>query len=427
MLGTLSIADQYSELLAARRAMSPTLSQKLFVWSLLVMKVNAWVSVSEAVYGFPQIFKYIMVVFCLFSFFYMLYQRPLSPSHYGFAGIIVVIFSLYSLKLAAGTFRTGDRYLQFLLGGQYYVLPFVLPVFILFSRIDMRVISYIIRYSLKFIPVLLLLLLSVLATINPDRWYEHLFRLHIFNFALPFVLLNMHYLNGRTRQKNMLILLYLGLMLAGAIYGRRGYVLDMIMLFFFYYILLSFSKVVSVGKKVRNYFFVGLAVFVFVLMLGTLSSKLYIFERGLNKEGWDESRGAIFDDFFADFGSNPADWIWGRGLDGKILRSIDPEGGGYGDTIENGYLYIFLKAGGFYLFLMMFLFLQAAYLGWFKSSNQLTKAASAIIIIHVIGMISVNLPVFNAEYAMVWIAVVICNSRAIRRYSDEQMKLLLNL
>jgi len=427
MFGAISLADQYSELLAARRAMSPTLSQKLFVWSLLVMKVNAWVSVSEAVYGFPQIFKYLMVLFCLFSFFYMLYQRPLSPGYYGVTGIIVVLFSLYSLKLAAGTFRTGDRYLQFLLGGQYYVLPFVLPVFMLFSRIDMRVISYIIRYSLRFLPALLLILLSVLATINPDRWYEHLFRLHIFNFALPFVLLNMHYLNGKVRQKNLLLLLYLGLMLAGAIYGRRGYVLEMIMIFFFYYILLSFSKVVSVGKKLRNYFFVGLGVFFFILALGTLSSKLYIFERGLNKEGWDESRGAIFDDFFADFGSNPGDWIWGRGLDGKILRSIDPEGGGYGDTIENGYLYIFLKAGGFYLFLMMFILLQAAYLGWFKSRNQLTKSASAIIIIHMIGMISFNLPVFNAEYAMVWIAAVICFSRVIRNHTDEQVKLLLNL
>jgi hypothetical protein len=427
MIGTLSIAEQYNELLAARRAMSPTLSQKLFVWSLLVMKVNAWVSLSESTFGFPQIFKYIMVIFCLSAFLYMLYQRPLSLSHYGITGIIVVIFSLYSLMLVAATFRLEARYLQWLLGRQYYVLSFVLPVFILFSRIDMRVISYMIRYSLMFIPAMLLILLYVLANINHEIWQQHLYMMHIFNFALPFVLLNIHYLRGKDRQKNMLIVLYLGLILAGAIYGRRGYVLDMIMLFFFYYVIISFSKVVSIAKKLRNYFFVSLALFVFILMLGTLSNKLYIFERGLNKDGWDDSRGRILEDFFADFGSYPGEWIWGRGLDGWILRTINPEEGGYGDLIENGYLYILLKAGGFYLFLMMFILLFAAYLGWFKSRNQLTKAASAIIIIHVIGMISFNLPVFNAEYAMVWISVVICFSREIRRYTEEQVKLLLNL
>jgi hypothetical protein len=225
----------------------------------------------------------------------------------------------------------------------------------------------------------------------------------------------------------MLILLYVGFILIGAIYGRRSYTLDMIFLFAFYYILLSYNKVVSLATKLRNYFLIGLAIFSFIFLLDALSSKLYIFERGLNKEGWDESRSRIFEDFFTDFGSNPTDWIWGRGLDGKILRSIDIETGGYGDTIENGFLYVLLKAGGFYLLLMMWILLYAAFLGWFKSSNQLTKAASAIILIHVVGMIPFNLPIFNAEYALVWISAVICYSQNIRKLSDGQVKLLLNL
>jgi hypothetical protein len=198
-------------------------------------------------------------------------------------------------------------------------------------------------------------------------------------------------------------------------------------MFVFYYVIMSFNKVVSLTTKLRNYFIIGVALFSFILMLDTLSSKLYIFERGLNKEGWDESRGLIFEDFFTDFGSNPGDWVWGRGLDGKILRTFELESGGYGDTIENGFLYVFLKAGGFYLVMMLWIFLYGAYLGWFRSSNQLTKAASALILIHVIGMISFNLPVFNAEYAMVWISVVITYSVQIRKLTDQQVKLLLNL
>lgn len=427
MVGTMSISEQYAELLAARRSMAPTLSQKLFVWGLLAMKVYAWASESEAVFGIPQVVKYVLVMFALFTLTYMMYQRPQTLRYYGVNGAVVALFCVYSVWLAAGTFKTGGRYLQFLLGAKYYVLPFILPIFLLLTRYDMRLISYLMKFSLKLLPLNFLCLFSVLATINPDNWYEHLYRLHIFNFALPFVLLNIHYLLGKAKQRNLLIILYLGLMLVGAIYGRRGYVLDMIFMFAFYYLLLSFNRVVSVAKKVRSFVIVGIAVFAFIMALGFLSKKLYIFERGLNKDGWDESRGSVFRDFFSDFGTKTGDWIWGRGLDGKVLRTMDIEGGGYGDTIENGYLYIFLKAGGIYLVMMMLLFLHAAFLGWFKTSNQLTKAASATILIHVIGMISFNLPVFNAEYAMVWISVGICYSGEIRKLTDQKVKLLLNL
>jgi hypothetical protein len=427
MVGALSISEQYTELLAARRAMAPTLSQKMFVWGLLAMKVNAWASESEAVFGIPQMVKYILVLFALFSLFYMMYQRPQTLRYYGVNGIVVGLFCIYSLWLAAGTVRSGARYFQFLLAAKYYVLPFVMPVFLLLARYDMRLISYLMKFSLKLLPLNFLCLFSVLATMNAEHWYEHLYRLHIFNFALPFVLLNIHYLLGKTRQRNLLIILYLGLMLVGAIYGRRGYVLDMIFMFAFYYLLMSFNRVVSVAKKFRSLIIVGVAVFVFIMALGFLSKKLYIFERGLDKEGWEESRGSVFRDFFSDFGKKSGDWIWGRGLDGKVLRTMDIEGGGYGDTIENGYLYIFLKAGGIYLVMMMLLLLHAAYLGWFKTSNQLTKAASATILIHIIGMISFNLPVFNAEYAMVWISVGFCYSAEIRRLTDQNVKLLLNL
>jgi hypothetical protein len=423
----MTIADQYKELLDARRAMAPTLSQKMFVWALLAMKINAWISEAEFIFGIPQIVKYVLVLYCLFAMSYMVYQRPQTLRYYGLNGITVALFCVYSIWLAAGTFKTGGKYFQFLLAAKYYVLPFVLPIFLLLPRYDMRLISYLMQFSIKLIPLNFLVLFTVFATLNPDNWYEHLYRLHIFNFALPFVLLNIHYLVGKGRQRNLLMILYLGLMLAGAIYGRRGYVLDMIFMFAFYYLLMSFNRVVSVAKKVKSFVVVGIAVFAFIMALGFLSKKLLIFERGLDKDGWDESRGSVFRDFFSDFGTKPGDWIWGRGLDGRVLRTMDIEGGGYGDTIENGYLYIFLKAGGIYLVMLMLLFLHAAFLGWFKTANQLTKAASAVIIIHVIGMISFNLPVFNAEYAMIWIAVGICYSPDIRKLTDERVKLLLNL
>ena len=77
--------------------------------------------------------------------------------------------------------------------------------------------------------------------------------------------------------------------------------------------------------------------------------------------------------------------------------------------------------------MMVAILLTAAFRGWFKSRNQLSKSASVLIVIHLVGMVSFNLPVFNAEYALVWICVVICMSREIGRLTDREVKLLLNL
>jgi hypothetical protein len=106
---------------------------------------------------------------------------------------------------------------------------------------------------------------------------------------------------------------------------------------------------------------------------------------------------------------------------------MDTEGGGIGDTIENGYLYILLKAGGIYLGLFVMIFLRAIYLGWFKSSSQFAKSLAALILIHLIVMIQFNLPVFSSEYVMIWICVAMAYSKDIRKLDDKQVKLILNL
>jgi hypothetical protein len=224
-----------------------------------------------------------------------------------------------------------------------------------------------------------------------------------------------------------LIIYFLGLIAIGSYYGRRGYVLDMLFMFAFYFLLTSMNKVVSIGKKVRLFVVISLVVFGFFMMFSTLKSNVYIFERGLDSDAWDETRGAVFTDFFADFGTSAGDWLWGRGLEGKVLRTMDTEGGGIGDTIENGYLYILLKAGGIYLGLFVMIFLRAIYLGWFKSSSQFAKSLAALILIHLIVMIQFNLPVFSSEYVMIWICVAMAYSKDIRKLDDKQVKLILNL
>jgi hypothetical protein len=116
MVTSASIATQYEELLATRRALEPTLSQKLFTWSLLGLKIHSWVMLVEEYYGgVPQVVKYVLALFFLFSMFYMLLRRPLTLKYYGGLAPAILIFSIYSLILVAQSFRFETRYLQFVL------------------------------------------------------------------------------------------------------------------------------------------------------------------------------------------------------------------------------------------------------------------------------------------------------------------------
>jgi len=428
MVTSASIATQYEELLATRRALEPTLSQKLFTWSLLGLKIHSWVMLVEEYYGgVPHVVKYVLALFFLFSMFYMLLRRPLTLKYYGGLAPAILIFSIYSLILVAQSFRFETRYLQFVLAAKYYVMPFFFPVFILMIRFDIRWFKYVMSFSLKFLPVLLLVQLSVLAMMNQDLWQEHLFRMHMFNFGLPLVLLNMNYLIAQKWQRNLLLLYFLLLVVIGSIYGRRGYVLDIVFLLAAYYALMSLNRVVSIKKKVRAFVLVLGSVMAFIFALGFLKDNLYIFQRGFDSDAWDETRGSILIDFFADFGTVAGDWIWGRGLDGTVLRSMNEEEGGVGNIIENGYLFTLLKAGGLYLLLMVLIFLWSAFLAFFRSRNYLVKSFATILVLHLVIMVAFNLPVFSSEYVVVWICVVLCNSSELRKLSDEEVKLILNV
>ena len=113
----------------------------------------------------------------------------------------------------------------------------------------------------------------------------------------------------------------------------------------------------------------------------------------------------MFEDFNNDFTSNN-DWIFGRGLEGRVYRSIHSEGSS--ETIENGFLTILLRGGLLYLVPFILILLRASYLGLFCSRNDLAKALGCIILIHFLGMFAFNLPDYSGQYILVWISVSAC-------------------
>src|SRR6187200_865331 len=104
MIGTMSIGEQYAEILKARQATTATPSQKYFIWALAGLKVHSWVMEAETILGIPQVVKYALALYFIATLFYLLFKRPQKLSYYGFMVIAVLIFSVYSLWLVGKTF-----------------------------------------------------------------------------------------------------------------------------------------------------------------------------------------------------------------------------------------------------------------------------------------------------------------------------------
>lgn len=136
-----------------------------------------------------------------------------------------------------------------------------------------------------------------------------------------------------------------------------------------------------------------------------------------------DSREKAIEDFIYDFDSHPTDWIWGRGLYGQYdggLLNTDTDLG-LRDGIENGYLFLILKGGGVWLFLLTLIALKAIYNGCFKSRNLLCKGFAMIILLYYIDMIGLGVPQNSLKYMMVFIAIAGCNTPWLLGCTDEYL------
>jgi hypothetical protein len=112
-------------------------------------------------------------------------------------------------------------------------------------------------------------------------------------------------------------------------------------------------------------------------------------------------------------------WLFGKGIEGAY-KHPDFDEPRY--THETGYLYLIIKGGIIYLFLYVSLLLHAAYLGFFKTKNRLTKALALYAFFHIVFLIPYGLPDFGLEYLFVWIAFALCETPNLRSMTNQQVK-----
>jgi hypothetical protein len=376
-------------------------------------------------YGIPSIVKYVIAVIVLGNIIYNRYSHPSKPVPEGLYYPVIIIFISWSLILLITSSLKFDSvfYIQRVFAQPYFFIPYLLPVFLLYTRFDLEFFSYLFYYSFLFIiPSLIIQLFIIATSISTSMWVEQVGYIWIFNVGSSFLLLTAHI--SKKKYVFYIVLLYSVLwVFMWSFYGRRGMLIESIVLLIFMVILRLRSSFLKIADRFKMYYSILILTILFVTF-GYLITSSYAFQRGFDKDAFEASRGGVFGDFFSDF-SSTTDWIFGRGLLGNVLRSLNYEEG-IADTIENGFLTVLLKGGLLYLIPLLLILLRASFLGFFRSNNDLTKAMASVILIYVMMMAFFNLPNFGTQYILVWIFASACFTQKIRYYSNEEVSQAIN-
>lgn len=398
---------------------------KILIFSFIFLNIYSLIQVIEFKFGIPAIVKYILSVFVICVIIYNSSLHSSKPRPGGLFYPIIVFFISWSviLLISACLKFNSMFYLQRVFGQAFFFIPYFIPLFILYSEFNLQFFSTYFYYcSILIIPALIILLYILLLRISVDTWMEQTLTIGIFDIGSSFLLLSSHF--SKKKYTTSIVTGYFLLMIVlWSFYGRRGMLIETILLLVFMILIRLRSSLLRIADRVKIYYSV-LLIILGILVFGYIFNSSYVFQRGFSKQAFEESRGMVFEDFFSDFKSN-SDWLFGRGIDAKILRTIDEEHGA-SNFLENGFLTILLKGGLLYLVPFTLIFLRAVYLGFFKSKNDLVKGLASIVLIHLILMLSFNVPEYSTRYILTWICISACFNPELRQYTDTEIVEALN-
>lgn len=213
--------------------------------------------------------------------------------------------------------------------------------------------------------------------------------------------------------------------------GRGDTIFNLVYLILFFFIIIKYPiqiRKASMGGRVANRITSVVLGVGFVFLLTYMYSQTEIFDYVLERAFGDktlstdirsESREILVRDFTNDFNSHPLDWVWGRGVNGSY-ETQHLGINGRRAWMEWGYIYLVLKGGVVYLFLFVFCFLHAAYVGFFKSSNSFSKCLACMCLVAIFDLASTNSePQFTTQFVMSWISFGLLERKEIRKMSDD--------
>lgn len=389
---------------------------RILIYSFLLLNLYGLVTYVEIKYGVPQIIKYVLSVTVLSVLIWYRIKNPTNPEPGKLINLMVIIFVLWSVFLLIASLlkSNGVFYFQRILGVRIFLIPYLLPLIILYTKFDLDFFANLFYYSSIFIiPAVIIQVIVIGFGLSRDNWIEQSGWIRLFDICSPFLLLTAHF----SKKKSVfyiVLVYYLMWTFLWTYYGKRGMLIDNILFLGFMIFLRLRSPFMKHSERMKMYFSVYLIAFL-IVGFGYLLASTYVFQRGFDQEAFDSSRGSVFEAFFFDFNSM-SDWIIGRGIDGTVMRSLLSNNDYM--AVENGFLTILLKGGLLYAVPFLLILLRAGYLGFFKSNNDLTKALAVYIFIFVLMMGYFNLPDYSTPYILFWLAASACLSQEVRKINN---------
>lgn len=380
----------------------------------------------ESFYNFPIILKYLLS-FVTIYYIFLFYKNSPSPFYdSALVKFLKTFFIIVSIYLLITSLRFELFYIQEVFAERFFFMPFLLPIIFLNIRYNGWFYKKILSLTYFFLPFALITLAFLLNFPKYLNYPLNVFIVHTFTYANSLLLYVSHLYNNK-KIAILLLLYYILFIIILANAGRRGETIEQLLPLFFFILIRIKSYNYSKTKKVlllatSILFFTIASIFIY-----QNSSKIFLFQRGFNKEGFDVSRGETIANFFSDFGTKPLDYLKGRGLNGEVRKfSFGKIERQYSRSIEIGYLNILLKGGLIYLIPMMWLFVVASFKGYFKTNNDLTKGLSLIIVLQLISMVSFGMANYSVYYMLLWIAVASCLDPYMRSLSNVEIMQFLN-
>lgn len=330
---------------------------------------------------------------------------------------IFFAFMIYQLILFARGFPNSYQKIKYFLQTDFIFWPSVIPIVIFFNKKDLTLFYFIKSFYVLCIPFLLFSIIDPFLITQRATAETFIFS---FAFTAGFLFLNAKYLSEKVKWAALISLL-IGVLSFTYLARRSGIgSLAGLLMFGFYFTLrnLSASKFIKLIPL-----FVA---FILIAFLGTdkLPNSFFI---KINERLTEDTRSDVFYNYFKGM---EKDMNFGKGMAGVYYSPIEEmetdDGVIYGavinrDVIENGYLQLLLNGGYVNIALFVLTLLPAAVLGIFKSSNQLSRACGAVIILWLIDMSVYGMPRLVLQYILVWMAVGICYSSSFRNKTDDEI------
>ena len=170
-------------------------SYKLFILALFFLNIYIWVNNAEIRYGIPSVIKYLFAFPALLLIIYNKIANPVGLNNRSFLYPFIVFFLIWSvILLITAVLDIKDLfYIQRVFADPYFFLPYVIPLFIIFTKFNLDFFRFYYRYATILIILgLLTQIITLLLGLSRVFWGEQLARILIFDLGSSFLLLSIH-------------------------------------------------------------------------------------------------------------------------------------------------------------------------------------------------------------------------------------------